>query len=72
MMGVVESDLTLRPRRLEDYVGQGKLKKKLQVSLEAAKNREEALDHLLLFGPPLLLRESERRLTSAIFTLLRI
>ncbi|WP_036219754.1 Holliday junction branch migration DNA helicase RuvB [Calidithermus chliarophilus] len=52
MMGVVESDLTLRPRRLEDYVGQGKLKKKLQVYLEAAKNREEALDHLLLFGPP--------------------
>lgn len=51
-MGVVESDLTLRPRRLEDYVGQGKLKKKLQVYLEAAKNREEALDHLLLFGPP--------------------
>nr|WP_245971711.1 Holliday junction branch migration DNA helicase RuvB [Calidithermus terrae] len=48
----MESDLTLRPRRLEDYVGQGKLKKKLQVYLEAAKNREEALDHLLLFGPP--------------------
>jgi len=52
MMVDVESDLTLRPRSLEDYVGQAKLKKKLRVYLEAAKNRGEALDHLLLFGPP--------------------
>lgn len=51
MMGV-EADLTLRPKRLDDYVGQAKLKKKLRVYLEAAKNRGEALDHLLLFGPP--------------------
>ncbi|MFN3392205.1 MAG: AAA family ATPase, partial [Meiothermus ruber] len=48
----VEADLTLRPKRLDDYVGQAKLKKKLRVYLEAAKNRGEALDHLLLFGPP--------------------
>jgi len=48
----VESDLTLRPRSLKDYVGQAKLKDKLRVYLEAAKNRGEALDHLLLFGPP--------------------
>jgi len=48
----VESDLTLRPRSLKDYVGQTKLKEKLRVYLEAAKNRGEALDHLLLFGPP--------------------
>lgn len=52
MMVGVEVDLTLRPRSLEDYVGQTKLKKKLRVYLEAAKNRGEALDHLLLFGPP--------------------
>lgn len=52
MMVGVEADLTLRPRSLEDYVGQAKLKKKLRVYLEAAKNRGEALDHLLLFGPP--------------------
>jgi len=52
MMMDVESDVTLRPRSLEDYVGQAKLKKKLRVYLEAAKNRGEALDHLLLFGPP--------------------
>ena len=48
----MESDLTLRPRSLKDYVGQAKLKEKLRVYLEAAKNRGEALDHLLLFGPP--------------------
>jgi len=52
MMVSVEPDLTLRPKSLEDYVGQAKLKKKLRVYLEAAKNRGEALDHLLLFGPP--------------------
>jgi Holliday junction DNA helicase RuvB len=48
----VEGDLTLRPKRLEDYVGQWRLKEKLVVYLQAAKNREEPLDHMLLFGPP--------------------
>lgn len=52
MMKSVEHDLTLRPKSLEEYVGQAKLKQKLRVYLEAAKNRGEALDHLLLFGPP--------------------
>lgn len=52
MMGNVEGDTTLRPRRLEEYVGQKRLKEKLQVYLQAAKNREEPLDHMLLFGPP--------------------
>ncbi len=52
MMKGVETDLTLRPKSLEEYVGQTRLKQKLRVYLEAAKNRKEALDHLLLFGPP--------------------
>lgn len=39
MMVGVEADLTLRPKRLDDYVGQAKLKEKLRVYLEAAKNR---------------------------------
>lgn len=52
MIKSVEPDLTLRPKSLEEYVGQAKLKQKLRVYLEAAKNRGEALDHLLLFGPP--------------------
>jgi holliday junction DNA helicase RuvB len=51
-MVAVEADLTLRPKSLEEYVGQEKLKKKLRVYLEAAKNRAEALDHFLVFGPP--------------------
>lgn len=45
-------DLTFRPRQLEDYVGQGKLKKKLAVYLEGAKQRGAPLDHVLLYGPP--------------------
>ena len=41
-----------RPRRLDDYVGQEKLKAKLRVYLEAARARGQALDHTLVFGPP--------------------
>ncbi|MGQ9735221.1 MAG: Holliday junction branch migration DNA helicase RuvB [Thermaceae bacterium] len=43
---------TFRPRTLEEYVGQERLKAKLKVYLEAAKARREPLDHLLLVGPP--------------------
>lgn len=42
----------LRPQRLEDYVGQSQLKKNLAVSLEAARARQEPLEHILLYGPP--------------------
>jgi Holliday junction DNA helicase RuvB len=45
-------DRSLRPRRLEDFVGQEGLKAQLAVSLEAATARGEALDHVLLAGPP--------------------
>ena len=48
----MEFDGALRPRSLADYVGQRNLKEKLQVYLEAAKSRQEALDHVLLYGPP--------------------
>jgi Holliday junction DNA helicase RuvB len=48
----VEVDGALRPRSLEEYVGQTKLKEKFSVYLEAAKSRSEALDHVLLYGPP--------------------
>ncbi len=50
----LEDDLevTLRPRRLADFVGQGALKDQLDVAIAAAANRGEALDHLLLAGPP--------------------
>ena len=45
-------DVTFRPRTLADYVGQQRLKEKLQVYLDAAKGRRDALDHVLLYGPP--------------------
>lgn len=46
------SEISLRPSRWDDYVGQEKIKKNLRVFIEASKKREEALDHILLFGPP--------------------
>ncbi|MBI3078568.1 MAG: Holliday junction branch migration DNA helicase RuvB [Deltaproteobacteria bacterium] len=45
-------DATLRPQRLEEYIGQEKLKKNLRVFIEATRARREALDHVLLYGPP--------------------
>jgi len=45
-------DTTLRPRRLEEFVGQDAVKENLRIALQAAKARGEALDHLLLYGPP--------------------
>ncbi len=48
----MEIDFNVRPKTLADYVGQARLKQKLKVYLEAARARQEPLDHLLLFGPP--------------------
>lgn len=45
-------ELTLRPQWLKDYIGQEKIKHELTVYIKAAKSREEALDHVLLYGPP--------------------
>ena len=42
----------LRPQRLDDYIGQPKVKDQLQIFIQAARERSEALDHVLLFGPP--------------------
>lgn len=42
----------VRPKRLEDYIGQSKVKENLTIYVEAAKARGEALDHVLLYGPP--------------------
>ena len=43
---------TLRPQYLQEYIGQDKVKNQLKIFIEAAKLRDEALDHTLLFGPP--------------------
>ena len=45
-------EASLRPRSLQDYVGQSKAKRNLQVFIDAARRRQEALDHVLFFGPP--------------------
>jgi Holliday junction DNA helicase RuvB len=45
-------EVSLRPRRLEEYVGQPQVVANLRVAIEAARGRGEALDHVLLFGPP--------------------
>src|SRR5437870_13809410 len=47
-----ELDRSLRPRRLADFVGQAAVKDQLAVFIEAARGRGEALDHVLLAGPP--------------------
>src|SRR5678815_4259518 len=45
-------DLTLRPTRIEDYIGQRQVKENLRIYMKAALRRREALDHVLLTGPP--------------------
>lgn len=47
-----EFSLTVRPRTLDEYIGQEKLKEKLSIALQAAKMRKEPLEHVLLHGPP--------------------
>ncbi len=47
-----EGEVSLRPKRLDDYTGQEKAKENLRVYIEAAKRRSEPLDHVLLYGPP--------------------
>src|SRR5258708_6929409 len=42
----------VRPKQFDDYVGQEKIRGQLQIFIQAARNRAEALDHVLLFGPP--------------------
>ncbi len=49
---LVEGDNPLRPKTLDEYVGQDKAKENLSVFIEAAKKRKESLDHVLLYGPP--------------------
>ena len=48
----LQFDATLRPRTLQDYIGQEKIRENLKLFIDAAKGRNEALDHVLLYGPP--------------------
>src|SRR5215510_282949 len=45
-------DRAVRPKRLADYVGQSAVKTQMEIFIQAARNRGEALDHVLIFGPP--------------------
>ncbi|MBE7010158.1 MAG: Holliday junction branch migration DNA helicase RuvB [Ruminococcaceae bacterium] len=47
-----EVEYSLRPRRLQEYIGQNKVKENMQVFIRAAKERNDPLDHVLLYGPP--------------------
>ncbi len=47
-----DSELSLRPRRLREMIGQPKIKQNLTIAIEAAQKRDEPLDHVLLYGPP--------------------
>ena len=47
-----DTDTSLRPKSLDDYIGQEKVKENLKIYIEAAKMRGESLDHVLLYGPP--------------------
>ena len=48
----VKIEGTLRPQKLDDYIGQSKIKETLKIYIEAAKQRGDALDHVLFYGPP--------------------
>ena len=43
---------SLRPRNFKEYIGQQKLKEKMSIFIRAAQSRNEAMDHILLYGPP--------------------
>lgn len=45
-------EVSLRPQRFDEYVGQERLKRNLQLAIDAAKKRDEPIDHVLLYGPP--------------------
>jgi holliday junction DNA helicase RuvB len=45
-------DASVRPKTLDEYIGQNRVKENISIALEAARNRGEALDHVLLYGPP--------------------
>jgi len=50
--GDVQADLSLRPRRLDEYINQDKVKGQISIAIQAARGRGEPLDHILLYGPP--------------------
>ncbi|MBE7028511.1 MAG: AAA family ATPase, partial [Ruminococcaceae bacterium] len=52
LSGDSDDELSLRPKKLSEYIGQTKVKENMKVYIDAALSRSEALDHVLLYGPP--------------------
>ncbi|MFK4785436.1 Holliday junction branch migration DNA helicase RuvB [Fusobacterium sp. MFO224] len=52
ILSEIDIQKNLRPKRFYEYIGQSKLKEKMQIFIEAAKRRESCMDHVLLYGPP--------------------
>jgi len=50
--GEIEVQKNLRPKTLNEYIGQDRLKEKMEIFMTASKNRNESMDHTLLYGPP--------------------
>ena len=50
--GEIPLERAIRPRTLDEYIGQSRVKRQMRVFIQAARKREEALDHMLIFGPP--------------------
>ena len=48
----VRIEASVRPKRLDEYIGQKRVKENVQIAIQAARSRGEALDHVLLYGPP--------------------
>src|SRR5213076_1437761 len=55
-------EVSVRPKRLDEYIGQKRVKENIQIAIDAARSRGEALDHVLLYGPPGELRAHQLRL----------
>ena len=51
-LGEEKQDRAIRPKRLADYIGQPSVREQMEIFIGAAKGRDEALDHTLVFGPP--------------------
>ena len=60
-----ELDGSIRPRRMDEYIGQTQVKENLKIFIQAARERGEALDHVLLYGPPGLGKTTLAHLISA-------
>ena len=45
-------EASVRPKRLDEYIGQKRVKENIEIAIQAARSRGEALDHVLLYGPP--------------------